>query len=338
MIPYRIRYRLQKFIAFLFWTAIVCAVLALCWLLWLNRYVVYTRNGVRLDFDLPGNYPAGNIAVKPIPDTTVNIYYDDGTVIPDGDPAELKQLAGVYVTETMLAENFDAVAAQLKALPAGSTIMLDVKSVHGKYYYNTELGPVSTGIPAQQMSDLIAQLNRSGHYIIARLPALRDYYYAIDNVNNGIFLASKKGLWLDGQRTYWLNPTKEGTITYLREIIMELRLIGFDEVVLSDFSIPDTDEIFFDGNKKEAIRQAANVLTALTTDTFALSFMASKPDFPLPEGRCRLYFTDVPAASAAATAAATGIEDTDKRIVFLTDRMDTRFDAYGVLRPLDLDN
>lgn len=339
MFSYRFRHNLRKFVTALFWVAVLCAALFLCWLLWLNRFIVYTRDGAKLNFDQDTHFPQGEIALRPTEDTSVNIYFDEGNQQPDVDETELKQLSGIYLTTDMLlSKNFDATAQALKDLPAGSTILLEVKSIHGRYYYNTDMGPASTDIPTDKLSQLIAQLHRSGHYLIARLPAFRDYYYALDNVSDGIYLASKRGLWLDPQRTYWLNPAKETTLTYLRDTVTELRLLGFDEVVLSDFSIPDTQEIFFDGDRAETIQKAAEALAKLSSSTFAVSFMVSDPTFPLPEGRCRLYFADVPAANAASTAIATGILDTDKRIVFLTDLMDTRYDAYGVLRPLKLEN
>lgn len=336
MIPYRFRHSLRKCLTALLWVAVICGVFFLCWLLWLNRYIIYTRDGAKLDFDQSPDYPQGELAVPPTVDTTVNIYFDDGSQTPDADNTELKQLSGVYVTGNMLSGNFDAVAQQLKALPAGSTIMLDVKSIHGKFYYTTDLGPGSTVVPTQQMSQLIAQLQRSGHYLIAKVPAFRDYYYALDHVSSGIYNKNRKSLWLDPDRTYWLNPAKEDILSYLWEIITELRLMGFDEVVLSDFSVPQNDYIYYDADPAEVIQKAANALSAIASDTFAVSFLVTDPTFPIPEGRSRLYFADVAAANAASTAAATGIAETDKRIVFLTNLMDTRYDPYSVLRPLEL--
>jgi hypothetical protein len=336
MIPYRFRHSLRKCLTALLWVAVICGVFFLCWLLWLNRYIIYTRDGAKLDFDQSPDYPQGELAVPPTVDTTVNIYFDDGSQTPDADNTELKQLSGVYVTGNMLSGNFDAVAQQLKALPAGSTIMLDVKSIHGKFYYTTDLGPGSTVVPTQQMSQLIAQLQRSGHYLIAKMPAFRDYYYALDHVSSGIYNKNRKSLWLDPDRTYWLNPAKEDILSYLWEIITELRLMGFDEVVLSDFSVPQNDYIYYDADPAEVIQKAANALSAIASDTFAVSFLVTDPTFPIPEGRSRLYFADVAAANAASTAAATGIAETDKRIVFLTNLMDTRYDPYSVLRPLEL--
>ena len=58
-------------------------------------------------------------------------------------------------------------------------------------------------------------------------------------------------------------------------------------------------------------------------------------DFALPEGRTRLYMKNTVAADAQTIAQKTGLEDPTTRLVFLTEIHDTRFDEFGVLRPLD---
>jgi len=90
----------------------------------------------------------------------------------------------------------------------------------------------------------------------------------------------------------------------------------------------------FNGDKTQALTTAASALvTTCATDRFAVSFTGSS-GFTLPEGRSRVYLENVDAANAADRAQQTGVADTDIRVVFITDMHDTRFDAFGVLRPL----
>ena len=56
------------------------------------------------------------------------------------------------------------------------------------------------------------------------------------------------------------------------------------------------------------------------------------------EGRSRLYLTDVAADSVAGVAAGYGLDNPAAGVVFLTDSFDPRYDAYSVLRPLNLGN
>ena len=58
--------------------------------------------------------------------------------------------------------------------------------------------------------------------------------------------------------------------------------------------------------------------------------------FTLPEGRTRLYRDKVDASMAQAVAQTLTVPDKAINLVYLTDVGDTRFDAFGVLRPLNL--
>jgi hypothetical protein len=153
-----------------------------------------------------------------------------------------------------------------------------------------------------------------------------------------VFNPNRLSLWIDSDHCYWLNPTAEGTLNYLMAIVSELKALGFDEVVFEDFCLPPTDAIYFEGDKVEAVHTAAsNLVKICATDTFAVSFSNSDDTFVLPEGRSRLFLEGIAAADAAAIAQLKGFADPEIRLVFLTELKDTRFDAYGVMRPMDVE-
>ncbi len=336
MIPYRTKNVLRKLCVTILIILLAASMALLLWLLWLNRYVVYTRDGVKLDFDVSPVLPEGELAVPPTPGATIDIYYNEGENVILPENTELTQLSGIYITGEMLAQDISAIRQQLKTLPAETPVMLDVKNIRGEFYFTTSLGKNASAIDPVQMDGLIKEL-RANHYLIARLPALRDYWYGLENVNDGIFNPNRLSLWMDAERCYWLNPASDGTLSYLVQIAKELRTLGFDEVVFDDFCVPDTDAIYFEGDRAEAINKtAASLATICATDTFAVSFANNTETFLLPDGRSRLYLQNVAAADAAATAERTGLADPDIRLVFLTNLKDTRYDAYGVLRPMDI--
>ena len=98
--------------------------------------------------------------------------------------------------------------------------------------------------------------------------------------------------------------------------------------------IPDTREIVFEGDRVQAVMDAAvQLVKSCTTKTFAVSFQADA-DFVLPEGRSRLYIAVDSAAQVDSIATQTGLTDHPERLVFLTELMDTRLDAFSVARPL----
>ena len=339
MIPYRARKTLRKLGAAVLTLALIAAVVALCWLLWLNRYVIYTREGAKLNFDLSLEFSQGVAPEEPEPQPTVQVNYSSGST--EDVSTELVRFSGYYVNIAMLTEDFDAVCAQLESLPAGATVLLDVKSIQGEFYYATSLGGGPDGFDTAKMDGLIRTLQDAGHYLIARIPAFQEYDYILANQRERVpYGLAKKGgngsLWLDKDGPcYWMNPASEGTVTYLIQIISELRGLGFDEVVLADYRFPNTDAITFDGDKAQTLADtAATLVKACSTDTFCVSFTRTAADLKLPEGRTRLYLQGAAAANAATLAGQAGFDDPSIRVVFLTDLNDTRFDEYSVLRPL----
>ena len=333
--PYRTRRFLKRAVTVLLVLTVVCAVVLLCWMLWLNRFLVYTRDGVKLNFDLPPLSMGGQPAVKPsLPD--VDIYYNEGENALVPETTDLTQLVGYYVSTQALTTDFAAVEAQIRTLPVGSTVMLDVKNIRGRFYYSSALGASSEAVDPAAMDRLISYLRQNNFYLIARLPAFRDFQYGLDHVDFGIFNPNRLSLWWDEAGCYWLHPGSEGTLAYLVQIIGELKEKGFDEVVLEDFRFPDTNNIYLEGDRTEILTKTAQSLVKIcATETFAVSFHGSDPAFPLPEGRSRLYLTNVAAADAENAAQQSGLEDPAVRLVFLTELMDTRYEDYGVLRPVD---
>lgn len=333
-IPYRIRQILLRTLIVVLSLLLVVALVLGCWLLWLNRFVIYTRDeGAILDFDLPQEIPAGELAVPPTQGTPPTIHYNDGQDTANTS-TELVQLIGYYA-DTQALKDIGTVRSQLQTLPAGTPVLVDVKNIYGSFYYSSEVSTTrASGIDPLAMDQLIAELNSGSLYTIARLPALRDYEYGLNHVPDGLPTAGGY-LWIDDDNCYWLNPKSQGTISYLVQIVTELKELGFDEVVFSDFYFPETDSIVFGEDKTQALTDTANTLvTTCATDRFAVSFTGSSFAFSLPEGRSRLYLEGVDAADAASRAQETGIADKDIRLVFITDVHDTRFDVFGVLRPL----
>ena len=334
-IPYRTRLSLKRGAVMAVAVLLVLALVATCWFVWLKRYIVYTRDeGAVLDMSLSAQIPDGVAAVPPETQESVSIYYNEGDNAINTS-RELQQMAGYYADTEALRGGVSQVLQQIVQLETEVPIMLDVKSSKGDFYYTSS---VSTNrdskIVPEEMDELIKSLKSAGRYLIARLPALRDRHYGLHNVSDGVFDSRGAYLYSDSG-IYWLNPSREGTITYLVQIVNELKSLGFDEVVFEAFRFPDTQYMRFDGNKDEALATAAKTLvTTCATDNFAVSFV-QEAGFPLPEGRSRLYIEGADAGAAATLAQETGLQNTAVNLVFLTEVHDTRFDAYSVLRPLD---
>lgn len=338
-LSYHTKLRLKK-IALVFLVILLVLFTAwICWVVWLQRFVVYTRDGVVFDF----NRSTVHLGVQTPPEPTATAVTVPVEIIFDDNPGDavtggLKPLFGYSVDTAVLLEDFSTLRASLERLEPGTAVLLDVKSKFGNFYYSTNLAhaPRSDSIDAAAMDELIAWLCQSELYVIARVPAFRDSAFAQANQSAGVALASG-ALWTDADQCYWLDPANDTVLTNLSQICRELRDLGFDEVVFSDFRFPDSGSIVYSAtaSKEQIIQQAAQKLvTAFSGSDFTVSFYTENPAFSLPTGQSRLYLTGVAAQQADSVAEKAAVTDPKAQIVFLTESRDTRFDEYSVLRPI----
>lgn len=334
-IPYRTRQTIKGFLVAVLVIAVISALCALCWFLWVSRFLVYSRDqGAYFDFDQPGTFAGGELAVEPSAEETISIYYNDGQNAISSS-TELEQLNGYYISAQALETDFASIMPQLEAIEDGTAIMVDVKSIQGNFFYSSKVAEYrNSDIDTEAMDDLLDYLKRRDLYLIARLPAFRDFNYGLNHVSDG--LPTPGGwLWMDSANSYWLNPASSGTINYLTSIVVELQTLGFDEVVFYDFCFPSTDQIVFSGDRDQTIVETAQKLVdTCATHNFAVSFAAGT-NFVVPEGRTRLYLQNISATQVSATADMTAVVDKTIGLVFITELHDTRFDEFSVLRPLD---
>lgn len=308
------------------------------WVVWADRYIIYTRDGAKLDFELSQQFPEGSPAEPPEALEPVKIVVQEPDEDSNQPVVEQVSINGYYIKSKDLKEDIPGVMEKLKTLPAGTAVLMDMKTVKGSFYYPTAVGStVSKDINQEQMNQLLEFLSNHDLHAIARVPAFRDWEYGLNNVPQGL---PKKGgngsLWMDDKNCYWLNPTKDEVLSYLVRIVTELKGLGFDEVVFTDFRFPDTEKIKFEGDKAEAItKAAATMVEACATDRFFVSFQSADYAFPLPKGSTRLYLEDVAAADIPLVRQQAVTNNPSIQLLFLTEANDTRYNDYCVLRPLE---
>ena len=308
------------------------------WVIWADRYVVYTREGALLDFNLTQNFPQGDPAKAPEAGEPVEVIMHDPYQSGDQPIAEQVSISGYYIDSEQLKEDIPGLMESLKALPAGTAVLMDMKTIKGSFYYDTAIGETLVkGVDQEQLNQLLELIVTQELYGIARIPAFRDWEYGLNNVPQGLPRKGGNGsLWMDDSNCYWLDPTNENVLGYLISIVTELKGLGFKEVVFSDFRFPDTDKITFEGDKGEALANAAETLNkACATERFFVSFTSRDYGFPLPAGGSRLYVdgataVDIPTVVQQSVTSNPGIQ-----LMFLTETNDTRFNDYCVLRPLE---
>lgn len=336
--PYRYRRTLNRIGVAALIFLIVFIVVWLCWVIWLQRYVVYTSSGAKLDFN-QSSYDISGVEAAPAKENVeISIFYNEGADAID-TTKEMTQLSGYYITSDMYKENLDSLLLQLERLPSSTAIMVDMKGPFGTFFYNSKL---SEAIPSQStniqgVAQLLERIDKKGFYKIARISTLRDRTYGENHVSSGLYMLSKAGLWMDEGGMYWLDPTSASTITWISSVVLELKEMGFDEVLLDNFRFPVSDKYIFSGDKAAALQTAATkIVEACASSKFVISFGVDDPTFSLPGERCRLYLSNVDAGSVGAKFAQATVEDPEIRVVFLSETGDTRYDKYSVLRSLNV--
>ena len=335
-IPYRHQRALKRIGTLLAVLFLVFVVTWLCWVVWLQRYVVYTDAGAELNFALSSYELTGKEAVKPKAQQNISIFYNEGADAID-TTNEMTQLNGYYITSEMFQQDIDYVMLQVERFAAGTPVMIDMKGGFGSFFYKSNLpdAVVSASTNIEKVSQLITRLHTKGFYTIARISAFQDRSFGESHVSSGLYMLNRRGLWMDQEGMYWLDPTNATTTSWITSVVLELRELGFDEVLLDDFCFPNSDQYIFTGDKQAALQSAAATLVSTCSSSkFVLSFQTSDPAFILPEGRCRQYITGISAAGIAQSAAQLKISDPEIRMVFLAESGDTRYEKYGVLRSL----
>lgn len=337
-LSYRAKRRLRRSVTALI--VILCLTLTgfIGWVIWADRYIVYTRDGAKLDFELSELPRDGELATAPTNSEPIKILVQGATDDNSQTTVEQVSISGYYIETSDLKEDIPGIIEKLQTLPAGTAVLMDMKTIKGSFYYPTTVGStVSKDINQEQMNQLLEFLSNHDLHAIARIPAFRDWEYGLNNVPQGL---PKKGgngsLWMDDKNCYWLDPTNEEVLSYLIRIVAELKSLGFDEVVFTEFRFPDTEKIKFTGNKTEAITNAALTLSeACATDRFFVSFQSTNYAFPLPSGNSRLYLDDAAAADIPLVRQQAVTSNPAIQLLFLTEANDTRFNDYCVLRPLN---
>lgn len=318
--------------------AAVYLLFCLCRFIYLQRYLVYTGTEVVLDYE----QDIDSQVAQEIPvwqEAPVEIITEDPVAQVSAQADQpLQPISGTYITTQMLLdmEQVSHALAALQEYP--ETIMLELKSIYGNFYYSSSTpGAVTSSADIAAVDELIRQLSsRNGLYLIARISSLSDTNFALANQSCGLPLRSG-ALWMSDRGCYWLDPMDETVQDYLVAIASELSRMGFHEVVFDDFRIPDSKNIIYSGDvpREEAAAAAAEAIREkLAGVPIRVSFNSADPNVAAHTDRVYLVTEDGSSVSGLVSGVSENIEDPAAQIVFLTPSRDTRFDDYSILRPL----
>ena len=237
---YRTRRRLQKLGVTALVVLVVLLIAWFCSVIWLQRYVVYSADGAQVDFELGDAGFAGVVATPPQAQGGVSIFYNEGSDAIEISK-DLSPINGYYVDYTMLLKSMDTLEAAVDLIPSGTPVMIELKSGYGVFFYSTKISGAKTSeslagaIGIDRVDAFLQKLKDKGCYMIAKVSAFQDYEYGNSNVTTGLYMTSRAGLWMDDQGCYWLDPASAGAQSWITSAVLELKNMGFHEVMLSNF-------------------------------------------------------------------------------------------------------
>lgn len=235
--------------------AVILVVIILAAVLFMvfQQFVVYDETGhARLDLPWQTEEPSQ----KEEPPDNVEITVEE----PERTETKTLQLDAAPLTD------WDSAAAQAAAAGCNS-VAVTVKDASGQVYFDSAQPAASGAIRTESTTAAaLTAMTASDTYTIARLSCLLDPIAAKADVE-GMGLKNTGGyIFYDGNNENWLDPSKEKTQEYLASLAVECAELGFDEILLTDFSFPTQgklDKIAYPEIGKEASLQAC--LSAIRT-------------------------------------------------------------------------
>lgn len=240
---YRGRRTVTDVLKFIAIALAVLVVLAVGALFFLQRYIVYTDDGVKLE--LPpflqmlrgqdGTREPGGSASLPDPG---NLSIDIQPAGSQSEPQPPEEEPAGFVLALPVSDVVEGAAAGKLEQAGAEALILEMKDKSGKLAWLSEQGVAdrSRANGPQAVNDALRQWNAGEVYTIARVCCFRDNsapYY-----NNSLALRWGNGNWKDELNLRWLSPALEKNREYVAGLCGELAALGFDEIVLEDFTFP----------------------------------------------------------------------------------------------------
>lgn len=333
-ISYRTKLRLRKLLKFTLIVLSVLLVLSIVMFVYLQRFLVYTPDGVRLDFSRPQaelTPQTGDTGSDENAPTVTIVYNEAAPSITDDTVFD-----GYYIDIAML-QDPDAVYQAIQTLEGPAVVMIDLKSSSGMFYYSTGIeGAPLAEVDVKTVDAIIAHLRMHGFTVIARVESFRDRAYALEHQSYGLAI-NGGALWSDGGY-YWLDPGEESVIEYLKQIAKDLSSRGITEIVFDDFYFPRSSSIVYkhDISRTELMNAAAaSLLSSFTSTNIRISFGNTATDFVVDDRNSHIVIPGLDASKVNSTLASyAALPNAENQLVFMTNSKDTRFEGYNLLRPL----
>ena len=317
---YRNKLRLRRFLIILAIVLLALLIVGLIGFSYLGRYVVYTEDGAHFSFHSQApSAPETEQAAAPVesPVLVTGSSIREQSILEDGSSTSLQdsEVKGLLVDYVTLSDPA-AVSAVDLGTGAYNTLVLEMRA-GGSAILDTDA-----------VRQLISRAKSAQMHLVALMSCLNDSSYALSHTDEALAI-SGGALWMNSAGSYWLDPTNADVQNYLVGMINQLETMGFQEVILNNFSFPTTDEIVYssDSSRESMLQDAYKALENKVGLDCTLGLLVKDPEsghqaFDLAE-HLYVYYSD-------GSSLKQYVDDhPDTYLVFLTSSHDTRFDDYG---------
>lgn len=229
---------------------LVLVIAAAASVIYLQRYLVYGADGRRW-IDLPwwqtgeGTPTVGDLQDTQDPEDGSDV---DVVVQDPEDTAPKKTVARSLTSAPLTRIDWEAFkTAAGSASVDGSAVAVRLKTANGKVYFesaNAVSGAVQVADePGETAAALRLVTSEEGLHTIASMSCLQDFKAANANVEGRGLKNTGGYIFYDGNNSLWLDPAKPDAREYVCAIAREIAELGFDELLLTDFSYPTVGKI-----------------------------------------------------------------------------------------------
>ncbi|OUN21125.1 hypothetical protein B5G34_12295 [Flavonifractor sp. An82] len=226
--PYHGRSRGRTALKILIGVLLCLLVLAVAALLFLEPYIHYTSDGVRVE--LP--FFQGKGEEPDPPEDTTPLQLTTPSPSPTNTPEPEADFRGVLLPAAALT---DGTAQSQVDSNGGTAAIFSMKGTDGALGYQSQT-TLDTSSEQEGINEAIQTLNGGELYTVAWLSCFRDNTLPWNNRALGIH--SNSGNWRDDESIRWSSPAVESVRTYVAQVCGELAGLGFDELLLDNCGFP----------------------------------------------------------------------------------------------------
>ncbi len=235
---YRGRRTVTDILRFIAITLTVVVVLVVAGLFFLQKYIVYTPDGPKLQ--LPALFqreenPGGAVSV---PDPGSLSIVEQPPVDQPPVPGEEDGASAGYALQISVDQVINGETPEPD--PAMKGLIVEMKDPMGRLSWHSEQAVAGwSEVNGQQaVGDALKKWNEGDVYTIARVHCFLDDTVPYYNNNLALRWAGQDWNWRDGDGLRWTSPGKAEVRAYNAALCGELAALGFDEIVLEEFYFP----------------------------------------------------------------------------------------------------